>query len=123
MIDNRNIGAVAAEILARPDGHKGNTYILTGNEQPNHEQIAGVFSKVLGRKVMYQPITDADAKTGLLLWKMPEPIADAVIEAFGSMREGHLSRPPVTTDVKRILGSKPVSFEQFVRDHASMYKG
>ncbi len=83
------------------------TYNLTGNEQLNHEQIAGVFSKVLGRQVVYQPITDAEGKAGLLPWDVPELIADAIIKAYGSILEGHLSRPPITTDVERILGRKP----------------
>ncbi len=121
LIDNRDVGAVAAEILARPAEHRRKTYTLTGTETLNHDQIASIFSKVLSKKVVYQPVSSEDGKASLLQWNVPELIADALIAAFESMGDGYLSNIPVTTDVECILGRKPLSFEQFVRDHTSMF--
>lgn len=50
---NEDMGRVAAEILARPEGHEGKTYRITGPKLLSPEEIVAVVSKVLGRKVRY----------------------------------------------------------------------
>lgn len=50
---NEDMGRVAAEILARPEGHVGKTYRPTGPKLMSPEDSATVFSKVLGYKVRY----------------------------------------------------------------------
>lgn len=121
LIDNRDIGAVAAKVLSKPDEHQGKVYHLTGQEQLNHMQIADIFSKVLQRRISYQPISDAKAKAGLLEWQVPEVVADSLVELWASIREAKV-QTPVTTDVEGLLGRKPFTFEEFVRDHISMFK-
>lgn len=121
LVDNRDIGAVAAEVLVNPTKHQGQVYTLTGSEQLNHTQIAAVFAKVLDRPVVYQPISDEQAKAGLLEWQVPEAIADSLVELWAAMREGDL-RPEVTNDVARILDREPISFEQFVRAEAHRFQ-
>jgi NAD(P)H-binding len=46
--------AVAAEILARPEGHAGKTYHPTGPQLLSPQAIATILGKVLGRKVLYR---------------------------------------------------------------------
>ncbi len=50
---NEDMARVAAEILARPEGHAGKTYRPTGPTLVSPQDIAATFSKVLGRKVTY----------------------------------------------------------------------
>ncbi|WP_425146033.1 NmrA family NAD(P)-binding protein [Deinococcus sp.] len=50
---NEDIARVAAEILARPEGHAGQTYRPTGPELLSGHDIATVVGKVLGRRVRY----------------------------------------------------------------------
>ncbi len=121
LIDNRDIGAVAAKLLAEPDKHVNQVYTLTGIDKLNHSQIASVFAKVLGRQVRYVPITEAEARAGLLQWNVPEAIADSLVELWAAVRDGVL-RPPLTDDVERILGRRPITFEKFVRDEANRFR-
>jgi uncharacterized protein YbjT (DUF2867 family) len=121
LVDNRDVGAVAAEVLLNPATHKGQVYTLTGSEQLNHAQIAGVFSKVLGRHITYLPISEEVTKSGLLKYQVPEPIADSLVDLWVAIREGVL-RPPITKQVERILDRKPITFEQFVRDEAYRFQ-
>jgi len=50
---NEDMARVAAEILARPGGHEGKTYRITGPKLLSPQEIAATFTKVLGRKVRY----------------------------------------------------------------------
>jgi len=50
---NEDIAAVIAEILARPEGHAGQTYRPTGPTLLSGDDMAGVLSRVLGRTVSY----------------------------------------------------------------------
>lgn len=50
---NEDIGRVAAALLARPEGHEGKTYRITGPKLLKPEEIAAIVGKVLGRKVRY----------------------------------------------------------------------
>jgi uncharacterized protein YbjT (DUF2867 family) len=59
---NEDMAAVAAEILARPEGHAGKTYRPTGPKLVSTQDLADAFTKVLGRKVKY---------TNAPLWIVP----------------------------------------------------
>jgi NAD(P)H dehydrogenase (quinone) len=50
---NEDMARVAAEILARPEGHAGKTYRPTSSKLVSPQEIAATFTKVLGRKVRY----------------------------------------------------------------------
>ncbi|GAC1356821.1 MAG: hypothetical protein NVSMB38_38650 [Ktedonobacteraceae bacterium] len=50
---NEDMARVAAEILARPEGHAGKTYRPTGPKLLSPQASAATFAKVLGRKVTY----------------------------------------------------------------------
>ena len=50
---NEDMARVAAEILARPEGHAGKTYRPTSSKLMSPQDIAATFTKVLGRKVRY----------------------------------------------------------------------
>lgn len=59
MIDLQDIGPVAAQVFADPDRHVGEAYELAGDEG-TLEEIAEVFSDVLGREVepAYMPVEE-----------------------------------------------------------------
>ncbi len=50
---NEDMARVAAEILARPEGHARKTYRPTGPKLLSPQDSAAIFAKVLGRKVTY----------------------------------------------------------------------
>jgi len=55
MIDARDIGAVAAKVLAAPAAHAGKTYTLTG-EAVTMIQVAAAIGDAVGKPVKYVPI-------------------------------------------------------------------
>jgi uncharacterized protein YbjT (DUF2867 family) len=56
-IDALDIGAVAAHILADPQPHTGRGYTLTGPAAVTFDDVAGMLTDALGRRIRYEPAT------------------------------------------------------------------
>ncbi|GLS26046.1 SDR family oxidoreductase [Marinibactrum halimedae] len=121
LVDNNDIGEAAANVLLNPDKHIGNVYTLTGSEQLNHDNVASVFSEVLGRPIKYLPVTNEEAKAGLLNWQVPEVLADSLVQLWTAMRNGEF-KPEPTQDLSNLIGRAPTTFEQFVRANVAAFK-
>jgi uncharacterized protein YbjT (DUF2867 family) len=118
-IDVRDIAAVAARVLEE-EGHEGRAYDLSGPEALSYHQVANTFSVVLGRKVTYVNVADADFRSSLLGFGAPPWLADSLIELQHYAIEGQAS--DVLASVQQITGRKPISFDRFVRDHAGAFQ-
>lgn len=119
LIDVRDIAAVSAEVLTKP-GHEGKTYELTGSESLSYRDVAEVLSKVLGKSVKYVDVPPSAAHEAMLKNGMPAWNAAAVNAFYGEFASGSYA---YTTDaVQRITGKAPVTFEQFAREYASVFK-
>jgi hypothetical protein len=73
----------------------------------------------IGKRVRYINIPDNAFKKGLTGMGMPEVLADAIIEVFGSIRAGRLTG--VTPVVEQVTGRKPRSFDAWAREHARAF--
>ncbi len=113
-IDVRDIARVAARVLTTR-GHEGKAYELSGPEALSYDDAANALSRVLGRQIRYVPLSDEDAKTGMLSAGVPGFYADHLLDLFRVYRSGVASR--VTPAVEDITGRDPIAFEQFVRDY------
>jgi uncharacterized protein YbjT (DUF2867 family) len=74
-VDVRDIAAVAAAVLAAPDGehavrHAGRTYVLTGPAALDRMAVAAAFSAALGEPVTY---VDAPPAAFAGCWPPPAP--------------------------------------------------
>jgi len=118
-VDTRDVAAVAAEIAASPAAHAGKTYWPTGPEMLSAAEVAVVLSKVLGRGIVFHPITVAEQKQAMLDVGLPENVAEDNANAVALMAEGDCDY--VTSDVATILGRPPRTFEQFATDYAAAF--
>lgn len=118
-IDVRDIGAVAARVLSE-EGHEEQAYDLTGGRALDYDEVAAIFSEVLGREIRY---TDPS-----LLRFVRESVAGgrplifALIMAglYTSTRFGMAER--VTETVERLLGRPPIPFRRYVQDYAEAWQ-
>jgi uncharacterized protein YbjT (DUF2867 family) len=113
-IDIRDLAAVAAKVLTE-NGHAGKTYTLTGPKAITNSEIAQILSGELGREIRYVNLEPAQLKQALLSARVPEWHVDGLLDLQRAYREG--KGATVTQDVERLLGRKPTSFAQFVRDY------
>jgi uncharacterized protein YbjT (DUF2867 family) len=101
-VDVRDVAAVAAEIAVFPAGHAGKTYWPTGPESLSGNDVAEIFTKVLGRLITFHPISYEEQKQAMIDAGLPEPVAADNARAAAWQADGHCDY--VTDDVPQILG-------------------
>ncbi len=119
IVDIRDIAAVAVIVLAAT-GHEGKSYALTGGEALTNEQVAEKVSRVAGRKISYVDLPAAELKKGIVSAGTPEWSAEALVDLQRFYCEGKASL--VTDDVERLIGHRPITFDQFARDYAFAFR-
>ena len=117
-IDARDIAAVAAALLSRSD-FDNREFDLTGAEALDHDEVAAVLSRELGRTIRYEEITP-DAMRGALLGAgLPADYAEFLLVILGYFKAGYAER---TTDaVQAITGQAPRRLAAYVRDYRSAW--
>jgi len=111
--------AVAAEIVAAPAGHVGQTYWLTGPGLISNYDVAAVLSKLLGKTITYRELTFEENKDAMIRAGVPEQIAEMNAQAFSLTADGDAEW--VTQDVPSLLDRPARSFEQFAADYAAAF--
>jgi uncharacterized protein YbjT (DUF2867 family) len=117
-VDFRDVAAAAVRVLA-DDAHVGKTYTLTGPAALSNAEAAAILSSVLGREIRYVNLAPDQMKQALLGAGVPEWNANGIIDLEALYREGGASM--VSPDVERLLGRKPIGYEQFARDYVSSF--
>jgi uncharacterized protein YbjT (DUF2867 family) len=118
-IDIRDIAAVAVAVLTADD-HLNQALTLTGGESMDHHEMAAVLSEINGKTIDYVSITEQDMAAGLKSEGWQDDAVEMGLKMFRSMRQGE--NEPVTSDVEKVLGRKPITFRQYVADYADCWK-
>jgi uncharacterized protein YbjT (DUF2867 family) len=113
-IDARDIGAVAAAALTE-EGHAGKNYDLTGGEVLDYWEAARIMSEVLGRKITYRNPNPMHFLIEAIRRGTPLRYAVVMLGLYTSTRFGMAE--PITNDVERLTGRKPITFRQYVQDY------
>ncbi|MCC9137290.1 SDR family oxidoreductase [Pontibacter silvestris] len=117
-IDVRDVAAVAVEVLTNL-GHDGKIYELTGPEAISNYEAAAILSEVTGKEISFVDISEEQAKQAMLEHQTPEWMADAMLELHSLCRKGQASK--TTNTVEELVGHKPHTFYQFVKDHVQSF--
>jgi uncharacterized protein YbjT (DUF2867 family) len=121
-VDARDVAAVAAKLLTENNGrsrHDKKAYVVTGSEALSYSQVAEIISKEIGRKISYIDTSEEDARKSMKSMGREDWLIDAILEEFYNTRVGN--RSETTNIVEQIIGRKPTSFAQFVRDYANSF--
>lgn len=117
-IDARDIAAVAAVLLTHGD-FDNREFDLTGAEALDHDEVAAVLSRELGRTIRYEEITPAAMRGALLGAGLPADYAEFLLVILGYFKAGYAER---TTDaVQAITGQAPRRLAAYVHDHRSAW--
>lgn len=119
VIDTRDISAVAARTLTEP-GHSQKAYKLSGPESLTNAQMAEKLSKAVGRPIRFVDLADDAYVEALLAAGLPRPYAEVLGDLSRCIASGRFAE--VTPDAERLLGRKPISFDDFAREHAGVWK-
>lgn len=118
-VDARDIAAVAVAALTG-EGHAGQAYTITGGETLGRDEVVAAISDATGKNVNYVSISDEELGQALRGRGAPEAYVGLMTSLYQGVRAGHSAG--VTDDVRRVTGRDPISFTQFARDHADVWK-
>jgi uncharacterized protein YbjT (DUF2867 family) len=118
-VDPRDVAEAAAAALTG-QGHDGKTYTLTGPEAITFERVAEELSAVAAGPVTYVSVDDEQARLAMLAVGLPPMIADAIVAIFASQRAGSMAG--TTDSVRDLIGRRPRTIGEFVRDHAAAFR-
>jgi uncharacterized protein YbjT (DUF2867 family) len=118
-IDVRDIGAVAAQVLAGEE-HAGRNYDLTGAEALDYWQAAKILSETLKRDITYRNPNAFQFFVETIRRGAPFPYAVVVTGLYTSTRYGMAEL--VTDWVEKLIGRKPISFKQFAEDYKDVWR-
>ncbi|MGW4397774.1 NmrA family NAD(P)-binding protein [Amycolatopsis nivea] len=118
-ISVEDIAAAAAAALTQ-DGHQHKTYSLTGPESLSFSDMTAIVGAAAGKRVRYQAMDPAEFREALLCGGTPGPVADFYAAMYEGIRNDWAA--DVTDDVLRITGRPPVSFADYARDAAALWR-
>ncbi|WP_258724852.1 SDR family oxidoreductase [Cellulomonas sp. NS3] len=107
-----DFAAAAAAVLTTP-GHEGKVYELGGDTAWTHHELAAALGEVLGREVVYRPVTPEEHLAVLTTAGLDEGTAGFVVALDGNIREGALA--DVTGELSRLTGRPTTSLVDGLR--------
>lgn len=107
-----DFAAAAAVVLTTP-GHEGAVYELGGDTAWTHHELAAAIGEVLGREVVYRPVSPEEHHAMLTTAGLDEGTAGFVVALDGNIREGALA--DVTGDLSRLVGRPTTSLVDGLR--------
>lgn len=119
-IDARDIAEVVAEILLRPAGHAGKTYVLTGGEAVGYGALAAALTATLARPVKYVQLDEDEARARLEARGLGPELIEGYL-ALAAYQKAGGPTAEVHGDVPEILGREPRTVRDFVRDYRAEF--
>lgn len=119
-IDARDIGEVAALVLADPVPHRGAGYVLTGPEAVDFDQVAAILTRERGRAVHYVPTSALRYLRHVRA--QGRPVAQAVVQTVlhTALRRGQAEQ--VDPTLPRLLGRPGRTLAEYVHDHRDLWQ-
>jgi len=117
-VDARDIGKVVAVALME-SSHAQKNYDLTGSDGLDYWQAAAILSEVLGRKITYRNPSPLHFLIETIRRGTPFMFAMVMLGLYTSTRFGMAE--PITNEVERLTGDKPISFRQYVNDYKNSW--
>jgi uncharacterized protein YbjT (DUF2867 family) len=120
LIDVRDVGAVAAEVLRELQRHARKVYELNGPEAVSNAEVAERISHVAGRKISYVDIPEEAQRKAMLDMGMPEWQVTAILD----LQEYYLSGRCAAVDgtVSKLIGRPERTLDAFLRENAASFQ-
>ena len=119
LIDARDIADVAAQVLANPAAHLGQTYDLTGAQSFTDAEQMAIISEAIGRPVAYVDVPEAAASEAMTGMGLPALLVDWFMSLNAVIKAGYAAG--LSPDVQRLLGRAPRTFAAFVQEYKARW--
>lgn len=119
-VDVKDIAAVAVTAIVEGAAvHAGNSYVVTGSEILNYDDMASELSKQTGRDIKYINLSPKELGKTYLRYGMPQWTVNALLELDNIIRLGYVAS--ASDDVKKVTGKNPVTFREFVKENIAAF--
>jgi uncharacterized protein YbjT (DUF2867 family) len=115
------VAAVAFVTLTRP-GHLGKTYVLTGSEAISYRDAAEIISGVIGKDVRFVDESPEEARARRVREGVPPAVIESIL-AIGAYQRAGGKTVTITNTVAELTGRPARTVAEFVREHASAFRG
>lgn len=119
-VDARDIGAVCAAALCKPDWD-GQALSLTGPRALTYGEVAAILRESTGLKVAFKDISTDEFKAAWKSHGVPEHYVEFMAKLYGAVKAGYVA--PLADGVRKALGRAPIDFEQYAKDYAKAFQG
>ncbi|MFF4692830.1 NmrA family NAD(P)-binding protein [Streptomyces sp. NPDC001307] len=117
-----DVARVVATVLRDPAPHVGHVYELTGPRTVDMTEMAGAFSKALGRPVSYVDVPLEQWREEVLATiGLPPHIEQHIVTMCRLHQHNRYDRP--SDDVERLTGTPAQTIEDFVAARKDFYLG
>jgi uncharacterized protein YbjT (DUF2867 family) len=118
-VDTRDLGELAAIVLADPAPHAGHGYTLTGPRSVTFAEVAALLTDLLGRPIRYQPASVLGylRHLGDLGLPVPQRLVQTVLHT--GLRRGDAAQ--VDPTLSRLLGRPARTLTDYVSDHVGLW--
>jgi NAD(P)H dehydrogenase (quinone) len=120
-VDCDDVASVAAECLMNPDAHAWMTYRL-GYEAKTYDEIAEIFTSVLGKPFRYEPRPPAEFLRNVLAAGAEPAYMKCVFDSYSDLTNGvDIRADEVFDNFSALTGRNPTTLADFVRRHADRF--
>jgi len=84
-------------------------------------EVAAALSAATGKTIRYVDVPPEDARAAQVAAGMPAYLADGLAELFAERRKG--KEATVSAVMQTIFKRRPLSFADFARRHAAVFRG
>lgn len=109
-----------AQVLTEPAAHVGKTYALYGPVEFNQHELAEELSRVLDRRIVYDPMSIEEYRAHLKQYGLPEFIVQHFLAIAVDYQNGIFAG--VDGVIGQITGQAPQTVEQFVNTHRQAFQ-
>lgn len=93
---------------------------ITGPEALSYVEMAAKISAAIGKPLRFQAISEDEERQKMINRGDGPEIVAAHLSIYRAIREGCLAT--VTDTVERVLGRKPIRFDQWVEENATAFR-
>lgn len=120
-IDAENIGELTARVLSEPEKHQNQGYSITGPEAIGYVEAAKVLSEELKRTITYaNPSPGLAKKYWINIRGLDKEYSTVMGMLYMMTRMGTAKK--VTTVFEDVMGKKPHTFREFVKNNLSAWE-
>jgi len=121
-VDGRDVAAVAAVTLSAPEHHHGRKYVLTGSEAMSYRQAAEIIGAAIGKPVRFVDESPDEARARRVREGIPPAVIESILAIAAYQRAGGKT-VTITSTIADLTGRPPRTVAEFVREHASSFRG